>query len=85
MTTFNTDLNANEQTVLDSLVLDFNGDFGFAEHKFLQNLGSITPTQLSGYVASLQSKGWIHCYTGDPDWKNGFEITEQASKHLGID
>ena len=80
----NTNLNANEQTVLDSLVIEFNGDFGFTEHQYLQNLGSITPAQLSGYVASLQTKGWILCYTGDPEWVNGFEITPQAAENLGI-
>ncbi len=79
----NTNLNDKEQEVLDALVKDFNGDFGFTEHQYL-DLPTVTAAQLSGYVASLQNKGWIWTYTGDPEWKNGFEITTQAANHLGI-
>ena len=84
--TLNTNLNDNEQKVLDALVKEFNGDFGFTEHQYLDQsiLDGITKAQLSGYVSILQDKGWIWTYTGDPEWKNGFEITKQAADHLGI-
>ena len=87
--TFNANLNDNEREVMDALV-DASAmqghDFGFAEYdECVATLPTVTKKQFPGYVASLQDKGWIECYTFDPDFENGFEITVAAAKHIGLD
>lgn len=78
----NTNLNENEQKVLDALVsssADTGHDFGWTDEI---EVDGITKAQHSGYVASLSKKGWITCYLGDPEWVNGFELTAEAKTHL---
>ena len=70
MSTINTNLNANEQAVLDDL--------------FTDEQTAVTKTQVGGYVASLQDKGWIECYTDDPDFEYGFEFTPAACEFYNI-
>ena len=82
MTTLNTKLNTNEQAVLNDLVVSSkkNGhDFGFTDE-----VTSVKASAVGAYVASLQDKGWIECYTYDPDFEYGFEFTPAACQHLGI-
>ena len=54
-------------------------DFGFTDEQT-----AVTKRQVGAYVASLQDKGWIECYTYDPDFEYGFEFTPAACQHLGI-
>lgn len=79
--TLNTNLNENECAVLYALVEVFNGDFGFTDEITVEG---IDKAQHSGYVTSLVNKGWVNCFTGDPEWVNGFEITPKAIAHLNL-
>ena len=88
MITFNANLNDNEREVMDALVdaSAMNGhDFGFADYdELVATLPTVTKAQFPGYVASLQAKGWIICYTFDPEWEDGFEITVAAAERIGL-
>lgn len=81
MTDLNTNLNTNEQAVLNDLIRSSAGnghDFGFTDE-----VSSVSRAQVGGYVASLQTKGWITC-NDDPDFGLMFEISPAAREYIGI-
>lgn len=72
------DLNANERTVLKSLLnsASSNGfDFGFTDDA---DKGGMSVHQFAGYVSSLQSKDYIDCLESETI-VNPFNLTDRIT------
>lgn len=79
-------INDNEKAVLRALwvAADRQGqDFGFTDEA--KKPEGMSDEAFGGYVSVLQSKGLIECYTGDPEWENGFNMTSAGARALGED
>lgn len=88
-------LNKNEMRVWEVLIIasEFQGhDFGFTDDVWREDVhtgrlldpSEISKVQFGGYVSQIQAKGLIFCMTDDPDWANGFYLTQLGAEIAGV-